>query len=237
MLQVIQIKQLVENLLSFIPRNEERFKDTPEKSFLYKMYHGKTDGNFDFYVQAKSVFTRMATSPNQIRVYMEYPKDKSVLPCYVVREPARKESPFNSIGKMTGQIDPYGMNIMRDSRQANFEILCFSENTLETIIMAETLYALFMSIYNVLAANYSRIDFGMSEIMMNHELIIPVPILIRSLSLDIVYDEFIPEIDEDDVGEIKRLVFEDAGLAAAKLMDPTIHDGMPGAYSDMKGKI
>ena len=87
MILIARIKQIVDGLLQYIQYD---YESVPEhETFLYHMFYGTRDGSFDFYEQAKKLFLRTNTSPRKIQVKMEYPKDKSHLPCIIVREPGR----------------------------------------------------------------------------------------------------------------------------------------------------
>lgn len=103
MIEIIRVKQLILNLLEYIPKDLENHKNDEENTFLYRLLYGMKDGNFDFYQQAKSLFTRSSTNPRKIEVRLEFPKDKTGLPCYVIREPGKTKGPANSIGKLNGE--------------------------------------------------------------------------------------------------------------------------------------
>ena len=58
MLQIVQIKDILNQLLEYIPLDYENYKDDESKTFLYQVLYGTKDGNFDFYEQAKKMFLR-----------------------------------------------------------------------------------------------------------------------------------------------------------------------------------
>lgn len=226
MFTIIEVKKLVVSLIKYI---QEDYKNSvkEEESFLYKLLFGKKEGNFDFYEQSKSIFLRESTSPNNIQISLEYPKDKTRLPAYIIREPSRDRGDSNSIGKIFGYNPEGGLDI-RDSRRCTFEIMCFSTNMLESIILSEVLYALFIGSYNELSVQFTNIDFRMRELMMNQELI-PTPIFIRSLEMDISYEEFIPSLFKQEL--LGKIIFEDAGLEATFLSNGEKLEGLPGVSS------
>lgn len=217
MLQIAQIKNIITRLLLFV---QEDFKNNQEdQTFLYKTFKGAKDGNFDFYEQGKKLFLRNETNPRNLRVLLEFPKDKINLPAYVVREPSKRESPFNSIGKLNGQFDNSGRMIIRDSRNYEFEVMCVSDNFLESILMSEILYTLLLGSYNILAQSFQSIEFSMKEVMLNAE-VIPLPIFMRSIGINLSSDEYVPTIEEMPL--LSKVLFADAGLMATYLSSGNI---------------
>lgn len=207
MLQIAQIKSIITRLLLFVQEDYKNNKE--EDTFLYKTFYRVKDGNFDFYEQGKKLFLRSDTNPRNLRVLLEFPKDKTKTPAYVVREPSKRTSEFNSIGKLTGQFDHTGKMILRDSRNYEFEVMCVSDNFLESILMSEILYSLLLGSYNILSQSFQSISFSMKEVMINAD-IIPLPFFLRSIGLNLTSDEHVPTIEEMPL--LKKVLFADAGL-------------------------
>lgn len=207
MLQITQIKAIITRLLIFV--QEDYKNNTEEDTFLYKTFYGVKDGNFDFYEQGKKLFLRNDSNPRNLRVLLEFPKDKTKTPAYVVREPSKRTSEFNSIGKLTGQFDHTGKMILRDSRNYEFEVMCVSDNFLESILMSEILYSLLLGSYNILSQSFQSISFSMKEVMINAD-VIPLPFFLRSIGLNLTSDEHVPTIEEMPL--LKKVLFADAGL-------------------------
>lgn len=89
MIIIARIRQIIDGLLAYVQSDYEALPE--EQTFLYHMFYGTKDRNFDFYQKAKELFLRRNTSPRKLRTVLEYPLDKSHLPCIVIREPARKQ--------------------------------------------------------------------------------------------------------------------------------------------------
>lgn len=217
MLQIAQIKSIITRLLLFVQEDYKNNKE--EDTFLYKTFYRVKDGNFDFYEQGKKLFLRSDTNPRNLRVLLEFPKDKTKTPAYVVREPSKRTSEFNSIGKLTGQFDHTGKMILRDSRNYEFEIMCVSDNFLESILMSEILYALLLGSYNILAQSFQSISFSMKEVMINAD-VIPLPFFLRSIGLNLTSDEQVPTIEETPL--LGKVLFADAGLISTFLSSGNI---------------
>lgn len=232
MLQIVKVKKMIEGLLEFIVLDFNSHTDEKE-TFLYKILNGTVDGTFDFYQQAKSLFTRTPDNPNLLKVIYEYPKDRSGLPVYVIREPGKKEGPFNTVGKIETFIDQNPL--YRDNREFNFEIMCFSDNMMESILMSEVLYALLVASYDTLADYFLRIDFSMKELMMENQLM-PLPIFIRSIGLGVSSDEFVPGLV--DVTLLGKVIFGKVNQIDSFVLGESAKlEGLPGVESEITGSF
>lgn len=109
--------------------------------------------------------------------------------------------------------------IIRDSRNYEFEVMCVSDNFLESILMSEILYALLLGSYNILAQSFQSIEFSMKEVMLNAE-VIPLPIFMRSIGINLSSDEYVPTIEEMPL--LSKVLFADAGLMATYLSSGNI---------------
>lgn len=213
MLQIVKVKQLIESLLEYLRidfQNKEK-----EDTFLYKVLGDTKDGNFDFYEQAKNLYIRTPQNPNLIQVSYECPKDRTSMPAYVVREPVKVESELNSIGKII-DIDPSGNILHRDSRSMNFEIMCFSENMMESILMSEVLYALLLGSYETLAEMFLQIGFTVNEIVMENQMI-PNPIFMKTVQLSIIVDEEVPSLTDSRL--LGKIIFGKINQEDSKVYD------------------
>lgn len=231
MIEIVKVKQFVTSILKYIPEDYQNHKDDEQNTFLYRLLFGMKEGNFDFYEQAKKLFLRGQTNPRNLRVLFEFPKDNTGLPAYVIREPGADKGMANSIGKMTGQTFD-GMNWqIRDNRYHNFEIMCLSDNMLESILMSEVLYALIMGAYNWLSTQYDMVEVRITELMTNQN-VIPIPIFIKSVRLDLTLDQIVSSLVDEEL--LSKIAFEDAGIAADLDMENYPRDyELPGVYSDI----
>mgnify|MGYP000757223085 FL=1 len=211
MILIARIKQIVDGLLQYIQYD---YESVPEhETFLYHMFYGTRDGSFDFYEQAKKLFLRTNTSPRKIQVKMEYPKDKSQLPCIIVREPGRstdKPAPLGGYGAPV--LDTFGgteyeREGFRQPALSKIDLMCFSENMLESILMGEVIYALLIGARNTFEEEFAYFDFSTNELIAENALF-PQPILVKNVSIEVEdigdYASIIrPEI-------VRRFIIEDA---------------------------
>ena len=230
MLQIVKIKKIIESCLEYVQTDFES-KNNEKDSFLYKVLGDTQDGSYNFYEQAKNLFLRKETNPNNIKVLLEYPKDRAGLPSYVIREPGKKSGIANSIGKIESFMG--GVPMYRDTRQYGLEIMCFSVNMNESILMSEILYALLLGSWDILASQFLKIEFTMKELMMQNNLM-PTPIFIRSIGLDLSSEEIVPGLV--DTSLLGKIIFGKVNqVDSIALGDPTSIDGLPGVESEIVG--
>lgn len=232
MIEIVKVKRFIVSILNYIPEDYRLHQGDEQNTFLYRLLNGMKEGNFDFYDQAKKLFLRGMTNPRNLRVLFEFPKDNTGLPAYVIREPGADPGAANSIGKMNGQIYDGGAWQIRDSRFHNFEIMCLSDNMLESIIMSEVLYALIMGSYNWLSTQYDLVEVRITELMTNQN-VLPIPIFIKSVRLDLTLDQIVGTLVNEEL--LNKIAFEDAGIAAEKWgADNYSRDyELPGVESDI----
>lgn len=211
MILISRIKQMVEGLLSYVQND---FENVPEsETFLYHMFYGISDGSFDFYSQAKKLFLRANSSPRKLQVKMEYPKDKTHLPCIIVREPGRSSnmpSPLGGFGEMT--LDAYGKpeyerEGFRQPALSKIDLMCLSENMLESILIGEVLYALLVGARNTLEEEFIKFNFSMNELIAENSLF-PQPILIKNVSIEVEGIDDYCSIIRPEI--VKKFVIRDA---------------------------
>lgn len=230
MLQIVKIKKIVEACLEYVQTDFES-KENEKDSFLYKVLGDTQDGSFNYYEQAKNIFLRKETNPNNIKVALEYPKDKTGLPAYIIREPGKTGGIANSIGKIESFMG--GVPMYRDTRQYGLEIMCFSVNMNESILMSEILYALLLGSWDTLASQFLKIEFTMKELMMQNNLM-PTPIFIRSIGLDLSSEEIVPGLVDTTL--LGKIIFGKVNqVDSIALGNPAITDGLPGVESEIKG--
>lgn len=230
MLQIVKIKKIIESCLEYVQTDFESKKNEKD-SFLYKVLGDTQDGSYNFYEQAKNFFLRKETNPNNIKVLLEYPKDRTGLPAYVIREPGKRTGIANSIGKIESFMG--GVPMYRDTRQYGLEIMCFSVNMNESILMSEVLYALLLGSWDLLASQFLKIEFSMKELMMENRLM-PTPIFIRSIGLELSSEEIAPGLVDTTL--LGKIIFGKVNqVDSIALGDPTATNGLPGVESEIKG--
>lgn len=188
MITVARIKQIVDGLLAYV---EADYNSVPEnQTLLYHMFYGLKDGKFDFYEQAKEIFLRKNTNPRKIETRMEYPKDKSHMPCIIIREPGKSQGEVRPLGGFgIPPLDEFGEpNYKREgfieSYISSINLMCFSENMLESTLIGEVLYTLLVGARNTLEAEFEKFSFQAQELIAENSLF-PTPILIKNIVLEI----------------------------------------------------
>ena len=210
MFLIAKIKKMVEALLDYVQKD---FQAMPEnQTFLYDMFYGYRDGDFDFYEQAKKIFLRTNDSPRKITVSMEYPKDRNHIPCIVIREPERSTPIPEGLGGFgEPPEDDYvngitGRQGYRKPQSSSVNIMCFTDNVLESILVAEVLYNLLLGARNTFEEEFYGFDFHMSELIAENQ-VFPQPMIIKNIVIDVQwmhrYGSLISQLIP------KRVVFEE----------------------------
>lgn len=203
MLKIARLKEIVEGLLNYL--TYDSLNNPEEKTFLYILLNGVKDHNYDFYKESKKLFLRTQENARKIDVRMEYPKDIASLPLYIVREPSRNKGAFNSIGKLDGDFigaseGYFGREEYRNSEAFTFEILCASVNLLESILMSEVLYALFVGAHETIASEFLNPAYSLDEVIVDTSLM-PTPLFMRNIKINLTQDELIPSISPESFAD------------------------------------
>lgn len=198
MILSFRIKQIVDGLLDYIQQDYDsnRERDT----ILYQMFHGVVNGQFDFYQQAKGLFLRGAKSPRRLTTTFEYPKDRPSLPCIVIRESSKKfeEETLGGIGYeeylTAGRYSSYDQReTFTHATASSVNLMCFSDNTLESLMVGEVLYRLLWGAHNTFEAEFYSFSFELSEIMVENA-VFPVPLIIKNITMNLKYRMLCPSI-------------------------------------------
>lgn len=211
MIVIARFKQIIEGLLDYVQKD---FTGVPEQeTLLYQMFYGVKDGGFDFYRQAKLLFTRNNDSPRKLSVRMEYPKDKANMPCIIIREPSRSSLIPDTLGGIGNFPDDnfgssgYEREGYTHFSSSNFSLMCFSDNMLESILIGEVIYALLMGVRNTLEQEFTNFDFSMSELIAENSLF-PTPILIKNIEIKVDEEQKYPSIIRPEY--VKKFIIQDA---------------------------
>ena len=86
-------------------------------------------------------------------------------------------------------------NQFRDDKQSSYEVVVMSTNYMESLMISEVLYAMFLGSYDLLAELYNLAEVNMKELMMNNDSIPPYSFLSRALVIDIDFENYIPSVN------------------------------------------
>lgn len=207
-MQIARIKEITLGLLEWVS-NDLKNAASDEETFLYKVLGNSEDGGFNFFKQAKGIYGRNSESSRKIGVSMEFPRDRMNIPLYVVREPRRNPNQDAAIG---GYVEP-SMGIgddlgeYRDTKQFSFTILCVSENFLESILLSEVLYSLYLAAWETLNKEFIRISFGMEEVVAESN-IFPIPLFMRAINLNFSSENYVPPISTEELADFIKFQYE-----------------------------
>lgn len=199
---IVYMKTVIQSLINYISQDlsDNITNGTEEKSFLYKIWEGVSEDKFDFYEEAKAIFSRTEYNPNKLRVSLQYNKNVNSVPNIWLREPSRRNGNYNSIGSIG---DGYTMDEdmqeeYRDTKACNYELIITSNNTLTTILICETIYHALLGAHDTLTEMFPIFNFNMKELMSNNELT-PTPLIIKSIEINTQMETQAPSILQKDI--------------------------------------
>jgi hypothetical protein len=211
-IQIIRMKKIVDALIEYIRADyEAKFPALETETFLYRSLYGMTTGgaDYDFYTQAKEIFLRDSNSPRKIQTGLMFPRQVQSTPHVHVREPAKQNGNFNSIGAgfSVNPVAGIGGNVIdeyRDTKRASYEIVITSDNPMDTILISEVMYSLMLGAYDTLSQLFTTFNFSMRELIMNQDIHTPF-LYVKSITIDAQYENTATSIA--DKGYLNSLIF------------------------------
>ncbi len=205
MVPEVTLYNLVNGLLEDIDRE---FNSTADKTKtkLYRYWNGVVDGNYDYYVEAISLFTsRDVDNPRRVSCRMFFDASKARVPTMHITMPS-DQTGSNSIG-----VDELGSvsDIYISDNEATptlgrrfdsqFSVICTSENNKEVLLMYHTLRAMIISAHRSLDfAGMQNLKISGQEIRLRGE-DIPNHIFMRGLGLTFSYDIRVPNLFSEKI--------------------------------------
>lgn len=194
------LKGMVEALLQWVRKDFSSYDETD--TWLYQfVHHGEREEDVGrFYDLAKEIFLREAGQRNMLTVTLEFPKDTTILPAIVLREPARVDGDSNIVGGVTSELITTSsgaqMQVFRDSKRFNYDLMCVGLNYEETLIISDVMYGLCVAAYNTFARDYEKVGFSLRELLVNPEFN-PYPVFIRTVGLELQRSNYIPSVERE----------------------------------------
>lgn len=197
---IFHLKGIIESLLQWVQTDYESYPDEKD-SWLYQFAHYdelETEKELnEYYSLIKEIFLRDESKRNKLGVTLEFPKDTTLLPVVVLREPSRQEGDSNVVSMLASDLvtneNGLQMNIFRDSKVATYDLMCIGWNYTETLLISEVLYGLLVAANDTLSRQYEKISYSLREVMVNQEMN-PFPILIRTIGITLQQTNAIPSI-------------------------------------------
>lgn len=190
----ILIHKSVEALLRVIREDYEN--NSPEDTLLYNIFGNSKIGNFDFFEQAVSLFTRKhAKNRRVISVSMGYSTEHLNTPTIHITLPNETPDPA-PIGGNEGFEDDYSVDNNSGNQvgtftfgsKFNYNLLITSDNTWEVILIYNVLKMGFMSIHEHFALmGFKNLNFGGNDLNFDDDLV-PPNIFHRNFNMSFDFD-------------------------------------------------
>jgi len=201
----IVLFNLITGLVTHISKDFEANLADETKSLLYNLLHGNKFGKFDYYDQGKELFLRRTDHPRKVAVRQFFDVSRADLPTIHITLPGESAA-FDGIGVDEGFKSPLWDDdnlrftpVYNRNFEAQYSIIFTSENTLEVLLMYNTMRSLLISIFDsVQLVGLQNPKLGGQDLQINSDLI-PKHIFIRALTLHSNYDVSVPRFFSDQM--------------------------------------
>jgi len=214
MIPILKIKKFVDLLIEFIRTDYENATDK-QNSFLYRVLGDDSNDGWNFYENAISIFSRTDIDKRKLETRLMFDRTRADLPTIHVREPAKNNGGYDSLGYLNGGVvvneDDSVSDTMRKSFTSRFELMITSGNSLECVMIQEVLEsAILASLDTLTIPFFDIVNLTSKELMMNSEVERNM-LFIKSIDLEIKYNkDNIPKLYTED--NIKTIQFNDPKL-------------------------
>jgi len=201
LIKIIKVKQIVDALIKYVRDDYNNTVDKTE-TFLYRLLGDNTEGDYNFYEQAKEIFLRDDLKARKIRTSLMFNKNTNGAPHIHVRESSRVKGNFNTIGGIQGEQFIYEDGSFseqyRDTKRGTYEVLITSMNALDTILIAEVVYTLMYGAYETFQNEFSTFDFSLKELVFQNSNMAE-QLFVKAITLDTQQENVIPSIITNEV--------------------------------------
>jgi hypothetical protein len=167
------------------------------KSILYTLFHNNVYKNFDYFDQAKELFSRGSDHIRYVDVRLAFDASRANIPTIHVTLARDSElsqgigGNLNAFGTIDYQDDTH-LNTNARINNASFSIIITSDNTFEVALIYELIRAMLIMLTPVLSdQGLENLKIGGGDITINSNLI-PAGIYVRTLDIQCEYPIIVP---------------------------------------------
>lgn len=184
---------------------KDNYNNTTEKTktHLYRFWNGVKDTKYDYYKEAVHLFAgREKDNPRKVEARMFFDAERAKIPTIHITMPS-DQTGENSIGMdQSGRVDEMYIDNVASTItptlgrrfNAQFYIVCTSDNNREVLLMYHTLRAMLISSWRSLElAGLSNIKLSGQELKIDDRLV-PNHIFMRGIGVLNSYDVRVPEV-------------------------------------------
>lgn len=191
MIPILKIKRFVDLLVEFIRTDYENAVDK-NKSFMYTILGDHSEDGWNFFNNAVEIFSRDASDMRKLETRLMFDRSRAAIPTIHVREPAKNNGGYDSIGFMSGERteneDGTYSDLYRKTHSSRFELMITSGNSLECILIQELIESAILSAIDTLIIPFDIINISSKELMMESN-IEQNMLFIKSIDLEIKYEK------------------------------------------------
>lgn len=169
------------------------------KSFLYEILNGIKLGDFDYYEEAKDLFSRGSDHKRKIDTNMFFNAQRLGPPTIHISLPGENGGAFDGIGVDEGYgdvdfNDTDGTHKKKKTRSfdANYNIIITSDNTFETLVIYHSLRAMMIAVFEHLEFQGMRTPvIGGHDLQINSD-VVPPHLFVRAITIRTQYEQTVP---------------------------------------------
>jgi hypothetical protein len=198
---VIKVRKILDALLKSIKDdyNAHLILATEEESFLYRILHGNSLSDFDFYEQGVDIFIKTDASSRQIQTRMGFDLSTSTLPTIYIHHPSETMKGVNTIGfgfdtnEFYENSDGSYVDKLFRGFGGVFEYVITSPNVLETVLVYEVLHAALLSAVDTFNEDFV-LSVSTGKEMVAKSDMMPEPLFLKTIQVDTTYIKEFPRL-------------------------------------------
>ena len=192
----VTLYKTVNSILNFLRSDLDSNVSTPEKSFLYKLCGDETmsNGRYQYFEQAKKVFTSKIDDPRFIDVHMMYNLQSAKPVSIVISHSAESTGSGNGLGldeafhtQVVNDNETFNNSLTR-RYNATYQLIIVTDNTNESVLVYQILKSMLLSFTNHLNfLGIANLKIGGQEMRLQSDHI-PKHLNTKALTLNFEYD-------------------------------------------------
>ena len=200
----IRLRSLTAAFVQFI---RDDYNDAVDKTttLMYDWFNGIRDGKLDYYVEAKKIFLTDDSESRHIVVRSMFDADRMGPPTIHIVLSNEQKGSLDGIA--VDRAENNGAVTFSRSFDTTYSIVFTSDNPVEVYIMYNAIRAMYiMLMSSVELAGFRNFKLGGRDVMPNED-IVPVNMLMRSMTATFTYQNSVGLAKQFTQEEISRIIF------------------------------
>lgn len=204
--------RVLHGIVHFIRQDIENNSATPEKSVTYSLLDGLKLGRYDFYEEAKKVFSRKGTHPRALDLRLFFDAGRAHLPTIHLNLPSENQTE-GGIGLDVGyeptdfnEVDGVSTEFFTRAFDTQYNFMVTSDNTFEVVMIYNLLRGMIISYMHTLEFEGIRNPRLSGQDLQIYGEIVPENVFMRAITLSFMFEASAPSLDKKTI--IESIQFE-----------------------------